>query len=323
MLLRGESSGHLPTYGPPCPPLFLICKNTRLTQSVGLTWGQVWTVIRVWVCQVLWHHVNLHPWPCECLLDGEVMTVCRSLSWREKAAKNRPRVGRMLVMHTKYTIHYICVSQHHLFSVHLFRMPSAWAFFSVLPVHSQKVQSSTMNKNFCCSEVRGLLFRPEAPKNNNPAKIKKRMCLCHWATQRVVADLAVFWKSTSDRDSQKTRGGNLCRIPEPWEEKWLSVTVRQVQRLCSHTCPGTAPDVNASPHTFSKQEPYHFVWDFWYQSWQTREDYIYTYIYVGLIKGFFAQSCFPKEDRWPYENRNKTFLHFKFRKCLFGCSKSW
>lgn len=197
----------------PPPPLFLICKNTRLTQSVGLTWGQVWTVIRVWVCQVLWHHVNLHPWPCECLLDGEVMTVCRSLSWREKAAKNRPRVGRMLVMHTKYTIHYICVSQHHLFSVHLFRMPSAWASFAVLPVHSQKVQSSITNENFCCSEVRGLLFRPEAPKNNNPAKIKKRMCLCHWATQRVVADLAVFWKSTSDRDSQKTGGKPL---PHSW-----------------------------------------------------------------------------------------------------------
>lgn len=134
------------------------------------------------------------------------MTVCRSLSWREVAAKNRPRVGRMLVMHTKYTIHYICVSQHHLFSVHLFRMPNAWAFFPVLPVHSQKVQSSIMNGNFRCSEVRVLLFWPEAPKNNNPAKIKKRMCLRHWATQCVVADLAVFWKSTSDRDSRKTGG---------------------------------------------------------------------------------------------------------------------
>lgn len=55
------------------------------------------------------------PWPCECLLDGEVMMVCRSMSWGGNT-KYRVRVGGMLVMHTKYTIYYICFPRHHLFA---------------------------------------------------------------------------------------------------------------------------------------------------------------------------------------------------------------
>lgn len=138
------------------------------------------------------------------------MTVCRSLSWREVAAKYRPRVGRMLVMHTKYTIHYICVSQHHLFSAHLFRMPSAWAFFPVLPVALTK---SSIERNERKLLLLVLLFQPEAPKNNNPAKIKKRMCLRHWAT--LLRILQCFGKAPATETLGRQRGGSLCRIPEP------------------------------------------------------------------------------------------------------------
>lgn len=61
----------------------------------------------------------------------------------------------------------------------------------------------------------------------------------------------VFWKSTSTRNSQEP-GGSLCRIPVPWDQKRLSVASQQVQRLCSHTCPDRAPDINTSLHTFKK-----------------------------------------------------------------------
>lgn len=130
--------------------------------------------------------------------------------------------------------------------------------------------------------------------------------------------LAAFWKSTRDREARKTWGGvgGLCCIPEPWDEKWPGATSRQVQRLYSHTCPGTSLDVDTSTPTFSKTGS--SLWFLVLGGGKLEIIYwIATKRLAGLMDwwGLMCALMSVLMRRWDHNNRNEPFRHFQFWKC--------